>query len=667
MTCKEYYEKITTDSSYQNAIKNADLITVSIGSNELLGIAIEAVASVTGIDANDSNFEEKAKQVILNSSLLKQYSMLNQIYNFFTSNETKQKINANINTYSEYWDKSYKYIKELNPDATLVATQFYNPYYEISLLNYDLSGFVDEPINQLNRILKEKSNSEKNYKIAKIYDDFNTTNPRLTNVNISLKEKIFIFDPHPNEAGHQKIATRILDVLTSISEKKDISKLTISEIKDMNYTGNLLTPSVVIKDGSKTLVEDTDYSLIYINNKNVGQAQVSITGIGDYSGKVIKTFNIKESNSKQDISKLNISNIDDQTYTGFAITPLVEIKNNGELLYKDKDYLLTYKNNVNAGNATVVITGIGNYTGNISKQFVINPLEISNTQIAQIENQTYTGQEVKPDILITNGSSKLILDKDYTLEYQNNINTGTATITINGINNYSSETNVSFQIEENTTSDLKNISDINCTEIVDKIYTGKNITPEIVLKDEDYVLIKNKDYTLSYDNNINIGVGTLTIKGIGNYTGEVKKDFNIIKKDINFTLIDDIEDQLYTGKEIKPRLIITSDHIELEEGKDYTVTYSNNINKGTATITIEGINNYTGVASKTYNIVEKDESDKDTYTYNNTSASSANKDNNTISNKILPFAGFSNILIYIIIILFILLVLYYKKFKKNNY
>ena len=168
MTCKEYYERITTDSSYQNSIKSADLITVSIGSNELLGIAISAVASVTGISSNDANFENKAKEAFLNASKLEQLRMLHDIYSFFTSNEIKEKINLSIISYSEYWDKSYKYIKSLNPNATIVATQFYNPYYEMSLLSYDLGGFVDEPIVEMNKILAEKSDSENNYKIAKI-------------------------------------------------------------------------------------------------------------------------------------------------------------------------------------------------------------------------------------------------------------------------------------------------------------------------------------------------------------------------------------------------------------------------------------------------------------------------------------------------------------------
>ena len=106
---------------------------------------------------------------------------------------------------------------------------------------------------------------------------------------------------------------------------------------------------------------------------------------------------------------ITVSEIADQTYTGNEIKPEPVIKDGTVTLVKGIDYTLTYPTDVtNAGEKTVTITGIGNYTGNISKQFVINPLEISNTQIAPIENQTYTGQEIKPNILITNGSSKLI-------------------------------------------------------------------------------------------------------------------------------------------------------------------------------------------------------------------------------------------------------------------
>ncbi len=77
------------------------------------------------------------------------------------------------------------------------------------------------------------------------------------------------------------------------------------------------------------------------------------------------------------------------------------------------------------------------------------------------------------------------------------------------------------------------IPDLSITGIKDYIYTGKNIEPKIILKDDKYILEKNKDYEITYYNNKNIGTSTVNIKGIGKYKGEVKKTFKIIPNKTN--------------------------------------------------------------------------------------------------------------------------------------
>ena len=81
-------------------------------------------------------------------------------------------------------------------------------------------------------------------------------------------------------------------------DKKDIAKLTINELKTQNYTGQELRPEVVVKDGNTTLTQDKDYTVSYSQNVEIGEAKVTIIGIGNYSGKVIKTFNIKNKEAK---------------------------------------------------------------------------------------------------------------------------------------------------------------------------------------------------------------------------------------------------------------------------------------------------------------------------------------------------------------------------------
>ena len=176
-----------------------------------------------------------------------------------------------------------------------------------------------------------------------------------------------------------------------------------------DYTGKEQTPKIEINDNNITLVEDKDYTVVYINNINIGQAKVNITGIGNYSGNVIKTFNIKQAESKE-INSSDISSIENQIYTGYKITPNVEIKNNNSILKKDQDYILTYQNNINVGDAEIIIQGVGNYSGTITKNFKITPKSITEVNISSIEKQIYTGTEIKPNIQISDGSSKLVLD-----------------------------------------------------------------------------------------------------------------------------------------------------------------------------------------------------------------------------------------------------------------
>ena len=220
ITCRDYYDTIQT-KEYREEIQQADLITISIGSNEILKIGIEELSNVTGIDASKEDFFEKVQRCYKEATINKRYDMALKIYDFFNSNECKNKIKNNINVYQEYWDKTVKYIKEINPNALIIATEFYNPYHETRIGDYDLGDFADDAIIKMNEILKERSDHEKEYIIAKIYERFNTDNEKLTNTeaDISILKFELNMDPHPNKNGHSVIADEILKIV-----KPDIKK-----------------------------------------------------------------------------------------------------------------------------------------------------------------------------------------------------------------------------------------------------------------------------------------------------------------------------------------------------------------------------------------------------------------------------------------------------------
>ena len=134
------------------------------------------------------------------------------------------------------------------------------------------------------------------------------------------------------------------------------------------YDGKAKKPGVTVKLNGKTLKNGTDYTVSYSNNTKVGTATVKITGKGNYTGSVSKTFKIKN-----DFKKATISGISNKSYTGKNITQSVTVKFSGKTLKNGTDYTVSYSSNKNVGTATVKIAGKGSYTGTITKTFKINP------------------------------------------------------------------------------------------------------------------------------------------------------------------------------------------------------------------------------------------------------------------------------------------------------
>ena len=134
------------------------------------------------------------------------------------------------------------------------------------------------------------------------------------------------------------------------------------------YDGKAKKPGVTVKLNGKTLKNGTDYTVSYSNNTKVGTATVKITGKGNYTGSVSKTYSIKN-----DFKKATVSGISTKAFTGKNITQSITVKYNGKTLKNGTDYTVSYSNNKNIGTATVKITGKGSYAGTVTKTFKINP------------------------------------------------------------------------------------------------------------------------------------------------------------------------------------------------------------------------------------------------------------------------------------------------------
>lgn len=321
------------------------------------------------------------------------------------------------------------------------------------------------------------------------------------------------------------------------------------------YTGSAITPDIMLYDDDVQLVKGVDYDLSYENNINVGTATIIVTFKGNYSGERRVTFNITAKPLTQD--DVIISLIDEQIFIGEPITPKPTVTFGDKTLVEGTDYDLTYSDNTNAGTAKVEVTFKGNYEGTAGTTFEIvsKSLVQDDLTIADIADKTFTGTEIKPEPEIKYGDVTLVKGVDYELSYENNINVGEANITITLKNNYSGTATKKFTI----VPDALDQSKVTFAVIEEQSYTGSEIKPEPIITYGDKTLVKDIDYTISYENNINVGTGNVNVTFIGNYSGMAGTTFEITPKianEDNIT-ISVIPDQVYTGQEITPEPIIT--------------------------------------------------------------------------------------------------------------
>ncbi len=136
-------------------------------------------------------------------------------------------------------------------------------------------------------------------------------------------------------------------------------------------------------------------------------------------------------------------------YDGTAKTPQVtSVTLFGTTLSQEMDFTVSYLNNTNAGTATIEVCGVGTYSGCQTIPFEIQALKITPT-IAEIASVTYDGKEQTPKISVYNGKT-LIADSEYSVKYENNVNPGTATVTVTMRGNYLGTASATFIIEESS-------------------------------------------------------------------------------------------------------------------------------------------------------------------------------------------------------------------------
>ena len=421
--------------------------------------------------------------------------------------------------------------------------------------------------------------------------------------------------------------------------------------------GGAITPEITVSVGGRKLKKDVDYTVSCAETIiKEGTYKLTITGINNYCDSLEHDFVVTA--SKKDIppaeklvkisSAAKVQDIAAYEYDGEAKmpVPVVTLKKGGTKLVEGKDYSVSYKNNVKAGTAKVVITGLesGGYKGTINKSFKINKISFKTNQLKvnySKDFNLYQKGGVKLDdmqvsIMIGGSEYKLTEGVDYSVKYYNNKKVpkeGSATkpyFVLEGKGSFKGKSSkYEFSILRQTLASVVGFAP-------DKPYANKpgNYKVKPVLTDTNgKKLVEGTDYEKHsdyvYDEAVDvmckgakvrreawdavqpddiIPAGTalsIALRGKGNYRGNLRVRFKITQNDISKAKAY-IKDQVYTGDEIR----LTNEDILINNGAVPAdgfeiLGYSSNIEPGTAKVVVRGIGNYGGTVTFKFKIVKQ--------------------------------------------------------------
>lgn len=327
-----------------------------------------------------------------------------------------------------------------------------------------------------------------------------------------------------------------------------------------NWTGKEVKPDVLIRcaDCNKELKEGTDYKLEYKNNVNVGTATVKVVGMGAYKG-VDQTanFEIEEDCGWNGIKYYNdtyqngdhIGSLEWSEWRYNKKTPYISIACNhcGKELENGKDYTITFSNTDHPGEGTAKVVGLNEYAGHeLSFTYTLKPKDLKAESYYNgddLGTYKWTGKEVKPDIgkIYVQDIYGSVVDteavegKDYQLEYSNNIEEGTATVKVVGIGDAKGTVlTYTYHIgKQHGWNGFYSKGHKDGESLGTFKWTGNTvlIDPDMRCSHCDKELQENVDYKVEYSNNIDPGVASMKIIGMGDYKGyELNFTFVIEKK-----------------------------------------------------------------------------------------------------------------------------------------
>lgn len=406
--------------------------------------------------------------------------------------------------------------------------------------------------------------------------------------NYSLK-----FTPH--DTDNYEIVDEIL--VTVEIFQKNISEAVITGIEDAVYCEQAIVYEPVLTINDTVLEKDQDYTVLFSNNTNAGTAMVTLTGINHYTGSVQKNFTIEK--AEPDYGEIGVLSAIYRDCLGDITLPQ---RDKGSFIWEYNQSMSVGSVGVNSSYALrFVPDDKSNYNTirNIPVDIKVEKKDISLVTFSDMKAKTYTGEEQTQNLYVKDGEIKLVKDKDYTVTYENNINAGTAKITIKGVDNYKGQQQMEFNIEK-AVPEYPKLSTLNA------VY-GQTLSQVVIPEGENgkFVFMENEDTLVG-----NVGVNSFLLKyepkDSNNYrtVENISINIKVQSLDLSSAKVWGVTDGYATGKEVKPKVSVEFQGKTLVCGEDYSVGYANNIYPGKAAVVVKGIGNYTGKIITYYNILE---------------------------------------------------------------
>ena len=387
-------------------------------------------------------------------------------------------------------------------------------------------------------------------------NQFRNTNTNFANVTFTVTDGYLTINPK------------------SINPEDEKTGIKVAKPNDTMYNGEEQKNKPTVEDTKTgaTLVENVDYELSYTAAVNAGTVTVTITGKGNYTG---------TANTSYEITKRNVTLTSGSASKVYDKTPLakneVAVSGNGFVKQEGATYKVT-GSQTEVGSSKNVFTyelksntKASNY--NITKvegDLIVTSQdgEVVVTITGHTKTDDYDGTEKSItgyDVSITEGSK--YTTSDFTFRGNAEAKgTAAGTYHMNLSENQFSNTNTNFTkvrfivadgyltitpksiVPDGPDTPDEKKTGIKATDPSGSVYDGNPHLNTLTVSDTktNAKLEENKDYTLSYsDDVVNVGTVTVTVKGIGNYTGEFTKTYEITPRE--YTVTTDGAEKVYDG------------------------------------------------------------------------------------------------------------------------